>query len=321
MAWDSVPWFIGGGAQHSPEVARVLSYAAFRGNEGILGPLDLAVKALTVPGGSVTVDPGVVTILSRATGGAYQAYSGRLATQDTLAIPATGGSARSDLIVARVEDPYMAGEPWSDPTDPTTGPYIFTRRIPGVPNTTKDVASLGLGYSAIALARVDIPASTGTITQAMITDLRKVANPRRERDLIAQAWGSTNTLTASSYTEWPTGAHWSIAVPTWATQIKILATWAQILTPSTASNPSGGLLIAFGSLSSSTVAYDTTSNTGASRSTYVCGDRLAIPWSMRGTTQTLTLKGTRGAGTGAIQADSYSALSVDYEFSEIASAT
>jgi hypothetical protein len=321
MAWDNVPWAIGGGAQHSPEVARLLAYAAFRSNEGTLGPLDLQVKALGVPGGSVTVDPGACTILCRSTGGAYQSYAGRLLTQDTLAIPATGGSARSDLIVARVEDPYMAGEPWADPTDPTTGPYIFTRRIPGVPNTTTDVASLGLGYSAIPLARVDVPASTGTITGAMIHDLRKIANPRRERDLIAQAWGSTNTLTASSYTEWPTGAHWSIAVPTWATQLKVLATWAQILTPSGASNPGGGLLISFGSLSSSTVAYDTTSNTGSSRSTYMCGDRLTIPASMRGTTQTLTLKGTRGSGTGAIQADAYSALAVDYEFSEIASAT
>lgn len=94
-----------------------------------------------------------------------------------VAIAATGSAGgRSDLIVAQVEDPNMAGEPWQTPTNPAVGPYIFTRVIPNVPAGTTSLRPLGYsGRSAIVLARVDLPASTGTVTASMITDLRELA--------------------------------------------------------------------------------------------------------------------------------------------------
>lgn len=312
MAWDSVPWFVGGGAQHSPEVARLLAYGAFRGNEGIFGPLDLQVKATTVPGSTVTIDPGACTIITRSTGEAYQTYVGRLASQDATTISATGGSARSDLIIARVEDPYAPGEPWSDPADPTVGPYIFTRRIPGVPNTTTDVASLGLGYSAIPLARIDIPASTGTITQAMIKDLRKVANPRRERGLDALNLGSTVTLTNTSGVEFPSGAHWSIAIPAWATQCKIVATWSNVV--ASGSSPAGSMWVTVGSVTSQSVGFG-----GSGAGTVICGDTIAIPAAMRGTTQTATLVGHVNGGGMSFAMNNWSSAVFDFEFNEVAS--
>lgn len=321
MAWDTVPWFVGGGAQHSPEVARLLGYVAFNGNEGILGPLDLRVKALDTPGGSVNVLPGACAILSRATGGSYQAYAGRLPSQDTVAIsPTDSTGGRSDLIVARVEDPFMAGEPWADPTDPTTGPYIFTRVIPNVPPTTKTVTELNLGYSAIPLARIDIPASTATITDSMIVDLRKVANPRSERGLIAEGWHNTqlDDLTNSSYATYPTQAQYSIDIPSWAVQFKCTVTWAQI--QNVTSNPTyGSIRWNLGGQVSEDVTFDSVPGAGSYRTNFICADRISIPASMRGTTQTLKLEGQRTSGTGYMEMDGGSAVIIDYEFQEEAS--
>lgn len=223
MSWDSVPWFIGGGAQHSPEIARLLAYAATSAAEGVVEPGDLKVSALSVPGASVNIAPGAALIRSRATGGAQQTYVARNPIQDSVSIAATSGSKRSDLIVAQIEDPFMAGEPWQDPADPTVGPYVFTRVIPNVPAGTKSLQGISAysGRSAIVLARVDVPASTAAITSAMITDLRSVAQPKNRQE----AWvavgpaGYGNTF-ATADGVWKTLATvtTSAQIPEWATR-------------------------------------------------------------------------------------------------------
>ena len=80
MALDSTPWFVGGGAQHSPEVARSLAYASTNGAEGTCGISDLRVQAQSVPNGSVQVIPGAALLLNRYTGGVGQTYALRNAT-------------------------------------------------------------------------------------------------------------------------------------------------------------------------------------------------------------------------------------------------
>lgn len=225
MAWDSVPWFVGGGAEHSPEVARLLAYAATGSAEGIVGPTDLKVVPLDVPGTSVTVQIGAALVLARSTGGAQQTYVARLPEADTVAIAPTGSSGgRSDLIVAQIEDPFMAGEPWQEPSDPTSGPYVFTRVISNVPAGTtrlQDVAGYE-GRSAITLARIDIPASTGTITSAMIKDLRTMARPRTERQIVKGTLTTgTVTLSTSSWQNFPANPVTGLLVPSWATHAVI----------------------------------------------------------------------------------------------------
>ena len=86
---------------------------------------------------------------------------------------------RNDLIVARIDDPTYQGGSF----DPATFEAARFEVISGVPSDQKDVSGLGLSYPAIPLARLNVPPSTGTITAAMITDLRKVALPRVERHL------------------------------------------------------------------------------------------------------------------------------------------
>lgn len=224
MSWDSVPWFVGGGAQHSPEVARLLAYAATSGAEGIVTAGDLKVSPLAVPGASVRVAPGAGLIRNRATGGDSQTYVARNPVDDVVAIAATGsGAGRSDLIVAQIEDPFMAGEPWQDPADPTVGPYIFTRVIPNVPAGTtrvQDVPGFS-GRSAITLARVDLPASTGTITAAMITDLRNLAMPRQWREMMPYGNLAYEELphVNGAWGDWPTALKPQVRVPEWATDV------------------------------------------------------------------------------------------------------
>lgn len=321
MAWDSVPWMVGGGAEHSPEIARLLAYVAFNASEGVLGVDDLRVQELAVPGTSVRIMPGACSILNRAAGQTYQAYAGRLPAEDTAAISATGSTAgRSDLVIARVEDPFLAGEPWADPADPRTGPYVFTRVIPNVPATTTTVTELNLGYSAIPLARIDIPAATGTITQAMIVDLRQLPNPRRERHVFTVNVAGTSTLTSSSFVNWPTGASWSVAVPSWATRVIIRGQVNGVLFP--AGNAFGNFRATLGISATQSTAWNeaVTSVNGneVDRKSMFAADTISVPASARGTIQTVRLEADRtgGAATGTVTADTATSAVLDIEFLE-----
>lgn len=221
MPLDSVPWFVGGGAQHSPEVARTLAFAATGGKQGVISPGDLKVTPTSVPGNSVQVSVGSAVIPSRNATGRNQSYIARMNTADTAAIAATSSSGgRSDLVVIQIEDPWVSGEPWQDPSDPTVGPYVFTRVISNVPAGTTDLNNVS-GYSgrtAITLARIDIPASTGTITSSMITDLRSIANPRSERTVVSGVLtGAERVLSTDTWQSFPVNNISNVYVPTWAT--------------------------------------------------------------------------------------------------------
>jgi len=225
MTWDSVPYFVGGGAQHSPEVARLLAYAALGGAEGIVGPADLKVAPYEVPGTGVRVLKGAALILNRATGGDQQTYAVRNPSVDVVEIAPTGSSGgRSDLIVAQIEDPNMPGEPWQRPEKPESGPYVFTRVIPNVPKGTtrlQDVPGYG-GRTAVTLARVDLPASTGTVTSSMVTDLRAMARPRSERVIVPATIQKADLLNLlPSWQNFPETQITGIPVPAWATHAAI----------------------------------------------------------------------------------------------------
>ncbi|NHI16871.1 hypothetical protein [Microbacterium excoecariae] len=240
MALDPVPWFVGGGAEHSPEVARLLAYAGTSGAEGIVSVGDLTVEPLAVPGTAVQVLPGAALVRNRAAGGDQQTYVARNPVSAQVDVAATGsGAGRSDLIVLRVEDPNMAGEPWQAPTDPASGPYVFLRVVSGVPAGTtrlQDVSGYA-GQSAITLARVDVPASTGTITAGMITDLRQVAIPRRETRMFTFNPPDERYFNAgsSAWDGWPLqgsdsmGLFDQVEIPEWATHFQAVVSYTGVL--------------------------------------------------------------------------------------------
>lgn len=227
MTWSGVPWFVGGGAQHAVEVARLLAYASTNGREGVVERGDCKVLATATPGNQVRVSSGGVVLKNYNAGAANQSYIGRNVGDDLITVPAQGsGSGRSDLLIARVEDPQYS--PWPTPANPAAGPYIFTRLIPSVPNTTTSARQLGLTYPAIALARIDIPASTSTITQAMIKDVRQLFWPQETRTITTYEPATNQQLLAVAFSLWPSTQP-TITIPEWATWVEMQMTLTGIL--------------------------------------------------------------------------------------------
>lgn len=329
MATDPTPWFVGGGAEHSPEVARLLAYAATSGAEGIVEPSSLRVSAQSVPNGTVRALPGAALIRNRYAGGTQQTYALRNATSTDVAIPATGSSGgRTDLIVARVLDPQYEGQA---PANPLTFQYARIERINGVPGGTKTAQELSLGYPAVALARVHLPPSTGTVTAGMITDLREVALPRfmdvrRPRPSVA---ASTELLIAAGvdgeYFPNGGGEQW-VDIPEWATRVQISATWMSIRYEAGANF--GEMWAEFGpykrpstrEYSTQRYFWDTNSTGGTYRSNWIVEDDLYIPAALRGTNQCFVMKARHAVAGGAHKTsiDAMSGVCLSLRFLEVA---
>ncbi|MCX4677601.1 hypothetical protein OG413_20225 [Streptomyces sp. NBC_01433] len=298
-------------------MARLLAYAAFGGAQGVVGSGDLAVRALSSPAAQIQVRPGACAILNRAAGATYQAYAGRLPTSDPINIAATGSSARSDLIVARVENPYSYGETWANPSNPVVGPYIFTRVISGVTKTTTDVRQVRPNDSALTLARIDIPANTSAITQAYIKDLRKMVSPRRDRVLYTSFPGDLSTLSYSDakWRNWPGAASWSIDVPSWATRAKVVITFAGFRM--TRADVFARMQTKFGPYLGQDTGIDDDTGSQTRRSTIVLADNWNISSALRGTTQTLSVQTWMSkTETGDVHVDSNTSIVADVEFVE-----
>lgn len=323
MGWDSVPWFVEGGAQHSANIARKLAFAATGGQQGIIAPTDLEVRETAVPGTNIRVYPGLCAIKNNSSGAKNEMYLGSMISEDVVAIAATGGGGpRSDMICARVENPFPSGEPWADPPDLVNGPYIRTVVISNVGNTAV-VPPGGSGNALIPLARIDIPASTGTIIQSYIKDLRKMSAVLGRSDrLMLPVPGQHSLLTSqNTYITWPNPpmAGKTVEVPEWATKCFINGVVA-VVNIQAGGNARGDLRAGLGSLRTAATMYDydTTGITGPDRQNLLFGGALDVPASMRGTTQTI-LSEARGytvasGNTSPIFAELYSTVSIQVEF-------
>jgi hypothetical protein len=227
MALEGVPYAIDENALHDAATMRMLGYISFAGTEGCVGGADLYVQAQTVPDGTIRVAPGAGAIINRAIGEAYQSYAFRNTAQENIDInPTTPSGPRTDLIVVRVENPYLSGEPWSLPLDLEEGPYVHFRVIENVTSTVTTVKEVDPTLSAIAIAKVTIPASTGTITQGMITDLRRLsAGLKEEYDSSTHCDNGQLLLnTQTTFVHFPNQASYNLVVPEWATHMSIYST-------------------------------------------------------------------------------------------------
>jgi hypothetical protein len=254
---------------------------------------DCLVTELDTPGSAVYANPGVVAMLNRTPGFNYQMYLGRLDSRESVNIAATDSSGgRSDLIVVRSENP-ISGTSWPAPSDPKSGPYLFTRVISDVDPNTTSYSDTGGGDSAYALARIDIPPSTATITQDMVVDLRQVANPLTglgggaEKEWTATITPESGQLVKSgsagiSFTTFPVNAVWSVPVPIWATEVDTLVLTNPYIVAS--SWGFARLQIAGSTPASAWVDYDEVPGQGGSRAAIMCAGTQTIPASVRGTT-------------------------------------
>jgi hypothetical protein len=145
-------------------------------------------------------------------------YAGYNPGPDTsLTVAPTTGTARSDMVVIRVEDPTFTASPWGGAV---TGQLVYPRLITNVSSTATVPPG---GQSCIPLARIDMPATASTVLQAYITDLRQMANTKRSRSVL-QASGASVAVpwtVGTTATAWPALATWQVAIPAWATGIKI----------------------------------------------------------------------------------------------------
>lgn len=304
-----VPWAVGGGADNAIEHARMIPWAVFQGSEGILGNADLQVQALATPGGSVQINPGGYVILARGLGQTYESYMGKYGNAVTVAVdPNNTGSARSDLVILRVEDNHVAGEPWSAPVSNDNGPYRNIVVIKGVSSTTRSLRDLGNSWSGIALARIDIPAFTSAITNGMIVSLRcKVGpppppvppnsipiingglvpdNPESFYTRVAPGMGTPHDIAAGaigSWRDWPSIAFWVVPIPKWATIMEVFLVLYSIKTSgslagTTRINIGGDAL--FSPLVD--VDFNYTGGPGPEVVIVASGGRVAIPSNLRG---------------------------------------
>jgi hypothetical protein len=297
------------GATHSAQQFRMLVRDLARGAEGITEGDDLKVTQRSTPGAGVTVADGSGVIQGRV-----NAFQGHYSACNTGAvnvdIAATGGSARSDMVILRVEDPEYEGT-----LDPTVDQVTYFQVIS---NVSSSATAIPDGRTGIPLARIDIPASTSTITDAMITDLRQVANPRRQRTLLTQSPTALSTDisgTSGTYSNFSTAAGWSVAIPSWATKAVLSLSVGQIRYNTAAFF--GGLRATFGaSLTVQSVNLDD-NQTGTRRGTIVLGDTLTIPSAYRGTSQTLRVQACGFPGNaGKVGVDGSTTLIADIEFLE-----
>lgn len=221
MTWTQGLWAVDGNTLDA-SLWRQELYASTLKRSGIMSPADLKVTAFSTPGAGVNIAGGSCVIAGQElSGGAQGSYYGFNNGTDTVSVAATGGSVRSDLIIARVEDPTFSGSPWT--WNPATQNLIYSRDISGVSNSTVTVPA---GTTGIPLARIDIPASTSAITNAMITDLRALANPIRETDLYVLTPTTTDSMNMATdsktvFRNWGP-AFPAVYIPPWAVTMRVM---------------------------------------------------------------------------------------------------
>lgn len=225
---DGVPWFTGGGAQHSPNIARVLAHAATSGASGIITPGDFKVSpSAPTADNNIHVGVGAAAIVSRFANVQSESYIVRGAAVSDIQISPTGSSGRSDLVILKVKDPQFPGQPV--PSSVPNGPYVFPEIIPGVPANTTRIEQLNLPQAIYAPARIDIPPNTTAITAGMIKDLRELVAPHGSTASDIQQPPSKLVLakTQTAYVDWPTN-QLNVKIPRRATHAQVVVRGSMI---------------------------------------------------------------------------------------------
>lgn len=321
----TTPWAVGGGAEITASIGRLLAYVGTSGREGVVGTGDLKVQALATPGTKIRVAPGSGVIRNRYPNARAQSYIVDNPSQHEVPVTQTpSGQPRTDLVIARIVDPQYGG---TQPTDPNNYSYVITDIIEGVPADAGHAYVRNLGYPAIALARIAIPGGTATITNAMITNLRRVANPNREREIFGDnlEGSAIYALDSTVETYWPQlpDPVARIYVPEWATVAVIKATWDGVRVSRSAATGVIYARIGFGGLQARTQDQKWALDFSAlpneeMRESWSVSDTIAIPEAMRGTEQPLRLLGKRLTNGGPPRMDNASSYSFDVEFKEVA---
>lgn len=324
MTFQTSAYAVDGNAE-SGNFLRLMLQSTSLASQGIINPTDLLVTATSPATSGIQIASGacIVAGVETAFQGSYYGYNVGLDT--SLTIAATAGATRSDMVVVRAEDPTWSGTPWGNPA---AGQILFPRVIS---NVSPGATTVPGGYSAIPLARIDMPASTATVQPSYIHDLRSVANPQRQLQVLnASGPGTVQNWTVSTTPHaWPAVATWQVPVPAWATMVHLAWTIGEAVYATGGNgtargfvNPVFGASVTAPNLSWPQSLISMTSTTGPWRHTIAGGGALFVPASLRGTTQTLQFaQVTDGTNTGLLGVDEGTQISLIYEFQQLASAT
>jgi len=287
----------------------MVAWVATSGAAGVIQPNDFKVRALTTPGGAVSIGAGGAIIPTRFINStSQQSYAVANDASFNVSIAAAGASGRTTYVILRISDPQYSGQV---PTDPETALYC----------DVVTVASLPSDYPYIPLAKIVLPANTATVTNAMITDLRKVAVPRKERLVWSYnlTGADVDPLHSSIDEVWPSIGGFDVDVPEWATYMNVIVTWSQVKVP--AGCTQYGTL--YGRLDTGNMVKDTgtvgfraEAPPSMTRETYVMGGRPSIPEAMRGRSGRFFPRANPNGGTGQLVMDANTSLIVDIEFLE-----
>ncbi|MFE1949931.1 hypothetical protein ACFW9D_05615 [Streptomyces sp. NPDC059524] len=311
MALVTTPLAVTGG-EHTAQQLRMMLRDLAQTNQGVTAGTHLKATALSTPGGAVQISDGSATINGKAspTQGSYNAYN---IGSHQVPITATGGTPRSDMVILRVQDPEHEGS--RDPSD-----CVFFDVVSNVSSSATTVPS---GYSAIPICRVDIPASTGTITNAMIKDLRQVTNPRRVR--IQDPYYAADPYvfingTSETWKTFPNLVMKQIAIPAWAAKMQVAFTISGLRLAT--GNVWGNFRFMLGTIEAAQyVGIDDNQGAAARRNTVQMIETIDLTTTagaaIRGTTQPFYSRmRTRSSNAGDIGVDATTTFNIDYEFLE-----
>lgn len=245
-----VPWVVNG-SKHSARLFRRALQQNVGTGSGVSRPEDLKVLPLSVPGTGFRVLPGSGVAQSRDTDTSGRESYGPVLEQELTVsnVPGTGsGEVRRDLVIVEITDPEMKSNAYPRPADDEEGwqdgdNFCRVTVIPNVnalvPAAQRPVKSLEqiktgpwANVTGVTLAAINWPASTGTITGAMIEDLRKLQSPKSFRSQIVMfptgAGTSGRAMPTGGYGSWPfeAGERPMFDVPEWATRV-IVTCWVQ----------------------------------------------------------------------------------------------
>ncbi|MFI8792571.1 hypothetical protein [Streptomyces sp. NPDC055105] len=311
MALETTPIAVTGG-EHTAQQFRMMIRDLAQNNQGITSGDHLKVSALSTPGAGVQIGDGSATITGKVSSvqGSYNVYN---IGSDTKSIAATGGTGRSDMLILRVMDQDYEGS-----RDPSDSAFFDI-----VSNVSSSATTVPSGYSAIPLARIDIPASTATITNAMIKDLRQVTNPRKDRTLYPYYPADPLVEISGTSETWLTFPNLTMAnipIPTWAATAKIVFTVSSLRLAT--GNVWGNFRFMLGSIEAAQyVGIDDNQGSAARRNTVMMVETIDLTTTtgaaMRGTTQPFKSRmRTRSSNAGKIGVDATTTFSIDVEFTE-----
>ena len=318
MTFQTAVWAVDGNTE-SGNFARLMLQSSTAGAQGVVGHLDCIVRATGPATAGIIIGPGAVVIKGTETSyqGSYYGYN--VGDDTTLSISATGGAARSDMIVARAEDPTWSGSPWGAPS---AGQIIWPRVISGV---AAGSVTPPAGTSAIPLARIDMPASTTTVQPSYIHDLRQVSQPQRIMQSFAVIGSGTPVAsgTGAGVQAYPPGASWQVQIPDYATNMVLMWSlnemlWAGDTTVMSLVWPVIGTSVTSPLVTTQQSAINFTPANNEWRHTFGGGGNVTIPASIRGTTQTLQFAYQNAGSTGTMRWGAGCSVTLLAEFQQLA---